>query len=156
MVISARNTPELCSFRMVWIAGNDIPYRGEPLKRDDIIDHPFITYEVSSLNYVRMMEYLNVTEADEIIIHYSNSIGTTLHLVEAGFGISVIPAVLVQQEVAAKKIQILDVRPEFPSTQYAAIYLDNQSSRLAPLIASIASEVAVQFCNSHDPSIAYR
>lgn len=151
-----RRTVELCSFRMVWIAGNDLPYGGEPLKRDDIIDYPFITYEVSSLNYVRMMECLDVTEADELVIHYSNSIGTTLHLVEAGFGISVIPVVLVQQEVTAKKIQILDVRPEFPSTQYAAIYLDNQSSRLAPLIASIASEVAVKFCDSHDPSIAYR
>ncbi|NTJ43712.1 hypothetical protein G6L28_13990 [Agrobacterium larrymoorei] len=41
-----------------------------------------------------------------------------------------------------------------PATDYYAVYLNNPSSRLSPLIATIASDVSAQFCSLYDDALA--
>ncbi|MGH6762102.1 MAG: hypothetical protein ACRECW_11015 [Phyllobacterium sp.] len=46
------------------------------------------------------------------------------------------------------------IQPLFPATSYSAIYLEAASSRLSSLVASIAYDVAIQFCALHDNGLA--
>ena len=49
--------------------------------------------------------------------------------------------IVLQNELRNGTLRVLNVKPAFPPTSYCAYYLESPSSRLAPLIASIAYEV---------------
>jgi DNA-binding transcriptional LysR family regulator len=145
---------ELYSLGMFWIASKDFPIEDTPINAEDLLPHPIISYEIGTTNYNRMTKYMPYGSLQEAILHYSNSLATTISMVSSGIGISVLPAAVIDKEIKAGTLRVLDVRPAFPPTDYAAFYLENPGSRLAPLVASIAANVAKTFCTGHPPTIA--
>jgi DNA-binding transcriptional LysR family regulator len=145
----------LCSFGMFWIADGKFATDGGVLGKKDLADHPIISYEVGTPNHARLLEYMPRGCFEDSVIHYSNSLGTTISMVAAGVGISVLPPIVVQDELRSGAMKVLNVNPPFPSTEYCAVYLENPPSRLAPLIASIAAKAAADFCALYDRAVAY-
>lgn len=147
-------TLDLCSFGMFWIANGRLEVGDETLGKRDILHYPIISYEIGTHNYGRMVDYLPSNSFEETVVHYSNSLATTISMVSSGIGISVLPPIVIQNELRAGTLRVLNVRPEFPATDYYAVYLENPSSRLSPLIASIAYDVATRFCSLYDGALA--
>ncbi|MBB4103352.1 LysR family transcriptional regulator [Allorhizobium borbori] len=146
----------LCTFGMFWIANGEIDPGDEVMTRQDILQFPIISYEAGAHNHRRMIDYLPPNSFDETVVHYSNSLATTVSMIAAGVGISVLPPIVIQNELRAGTLRVLNVKPAFPSTDYFAIYLENPSSRLSPLVASIALDVASRFCALYDNALAAR
>ena len=103
-------------------------------------------------NHGRLVEYLSESGFERSLVHYSNSLATTVCMITAGIGIAVLPhrppertaqrhAARAERQAGLSAHQLLRLLPESPS------------SRLAPLIASIAYEVATQFCSLYDDAL---
>ena len=147
-------TVDLCTLGMFWIANNQFPVDDTPMSLNDLMMHPIISYEIGTQAHGRLVEYMPQNCFEENIVHYSNSLATTISMVSAGIGISVVPPIVIQNELRLGTLKVLNVKQSFPPTDYFAVYLENPSSRLAPLIASIASDVAADFCALYDNALA--
>ncbi|MDE1157452.1 MAG: LysR family transcriptional regulator [Neorhizobium sp.] len=145
---------DLCTLGMFWIAAKDFPTNEGPLTIADLMLHPIISYEIGTRAHKRMVDYMPQNAFEENVVHYSNSLATTISMISAGIGISVLPPIVIQNELRQGTLKVLDVKHSFPATDYFAVYLENPSSRLSPLVASIASDVAAEFCALHDDAIA--
>lgn len=145
----------LGSFEMIWVAGRDYPDDADPLTRlDRLRASPVISYEVGTQNHHRLVEYMREQGFDDAVVHYSNSLATTIGMVAAGIGLSVVPAATIRAELATGALKALDIEPRFPATGYYAVCLDTPTARLAPRIAEIAAECAARFCAEVGPGIA--
>ncbi|MBR8652033.1 LysR family transcriptional regulator [Achromobacter sp. Marseille-Q0513] len=144
---------DLCTFGMFWIAHGAMEVSEQTLGKDDLLSHPIISYEIGMYNHGRLVEYLSESGFERSLVHYSNSLATTVCMITAGIGIAVLPPIVLQNELRNGTLRVLNVKPAFPPTSYCAYYLESPSSRLAPLIASIAYEVATQFCSLYDDAL---
>ncbi|GHD19150.1 LysR family transcriptional regulator [Tianweitania populi] len=147
---------DLCTLGMFWIANQAFPNDDAPIDRSELPLHPIISYEVGTQAYTRLVDYLPPHCFDENVVHFSNSLATTISMVTAGIGISVLPPIVIQNELRLGTLKVLNVRQSFPPSDYFAVYLENPSSRLSPLIASIASNTAAQFCALYDNALAFQ
>lgn len=145
---------DLCTLGMFWIADSAFPTDEEAMSRADLLLNPIIAYEVGTQAYGRMVEYLQTNALGQGVVHYSNSLATTISMVTAGIGIAVLPPIVIQNELRLGSLKVLNVSHPFPATDYYAVYLNNPSSRLSPLIATIASDVSAQFCSLYDDALA--
>ncbi|QRM32667.1 LysR family transcriptional regulator [Microvirga sp. VF16] len=146
----------LCTFGMFWIADRRLQTHDDILTKEDLLLHPIISYAIGTHNHRRLVEYMSQRRLEECVIHYSDSLTTTISMVAAGIGISILPPIVIQDELRSGNLKVLNVNQDFPSTDYFAVYLENPSSRLSPLIASIAADVAADYCALYDNAIASR
>lgn len=161
--IRPENTPSLrsvniCTFGMFWISRTpDVAVGPEDLfSRDDLLNYPIISYENGSHNYQRIIDYFSEEHIKYATVHYSNSLTTTINMISAGVGISVIPPVVIQKELRQGELKVLNTNTMFPATSYSAIYVENSASRLITLVANIAREAGCNLCNQFSDSLAYQ
>ncbi|CEJ14366.1 Hydrogen peroxide-inducible genes activator [bacterium YEK0313] len=149
---------DLCTLGMAWVASPDLLRHdlGEVLTPEDLAGYPIISYEAGSLNDVRLVDYFAGHGAEEPVLHRSNSLATTVGMAVAGIGITVLPPVTVQRELAEGSLCLLTVTPVFPPTSYAALYLPTAGTRLAQLVAAVAVDAAAAFCRGFDDALARR
>ncbi|TRA95274.1 MULTISPECIES: LysR family transcriptional regulator [Rhizobium/Agrobacterium group] len=152
--VSLYRITELCNFGMFWIAKGKFKDADVAWTRSDLLMHPIISYEAGTRNHRRLIEYLPENSFEDNVIHYSNSLGTTINMVAAGIGISVLPPIVIQNELRTGLLKVLNVQQTFPPTEYFAVYLANSPSRLASLVASIADDAASEFCALYDNALA--
>lgn len=133
---------DVCSLSMNWIASANYPIGSEKMDADELLHHPIISYEMGSTNYVRLSKYLPYGTLKNAIIHHSNSLETTINMIDNCLGISVIPAIVILDAIKTERFRILEVHPQFPKTDYAVFFPDNSNARFVLLIASAARSVA--------------
>lgn len=145
---------DLCSFGMFWVANGGFECDEGPMAISDLSMHPIISYETGTYNHGRLFKYLSGHLIEDSIIHYSNSLSTTISMVTAGIGIAVLPPIVIQNELRSGTLRVLKVSPVFPPTNYFALFMRNPSSRLSSLVASIACDVANDFCALYSDALA--
>jgi len=133
---------DICTFGMFWISrSNQFPGGAEDmLSRDDLLGCNLISYESGSYNYQQIINYFTEERLKDATVHYSNSLTTTINMISAGVGISVIPPVVIQKELRS----------------YSAIYLESAATRLITLVANIAREAGRNFSGNFSDSLAYQ
>ncbi|WP_274630865.1 LysR family transcriptional regulator [Arvimicrobium flavum] len=152
----SRTSVSLCKFGMFWVAN---PAKieidtTEPLGKRELSEYPIISYEFGTINHRRTVEYFADTNSGETLMHYSNSLATTISMVVAGIGIAVVPPILIQNELRSGSLQVLKTKTAFPAADYFAVYGDTEASRLSSFIASLACRAADEFCSLYDDSLA--
>jgi DNA-binding transcriptional LysR family regulator len=148
----------ICTFGMFWISRTpEIAVAPEDLfSREDLLNYPIISYESGSHNYQRIIDYFSEDHIKDATVHYSNSLTTTINMISAGVGISVIPPVVIQKELRQGELKVLNTNALFPATSYSAMYLDVSATRLITLVATIAREAGRNLCNQFSDSLAYQ
>ncbi len=144
-----RREAPLWTLGMYWVAQTGIFPSGAKLGIQDLISQPIISYEKSSLNGQRILDYLGAASQEEYVIHYSNSLATTINLVEAGVGISVLPLIAVQEQLRDGTLTALDVQPRFPSTDYYILWLQASNSQMHRLVAEVACNTAKEIASEY-------
>ena len=142
---------------MFWIADGKFATDGGVLGKKDLADHPIISYEVRNAQpCAALLEYMPRGCFEDSVVHYSNSLGTTISMVAAGVGISVLPPIVIQDELRSGVMKVLNVNPTFSIDRiFRGLSGKLLPSRLAPLIASIAAKAAADFCALYDRAVAY-
>lgn len=148
----------ICTFGMFWISRTpEIAVGAEDLfSREDLLNYPIISYESGSHNYQRIIDYFSEDHIKDATVHYSNSLTTTINMIAAGVGISVIPPVVIQKELRLGELKVLNTNAMFPATSYSAMYLEASATRLITLVATIAREAGRDLCNQFSDSLAYQ
>lgn len=131
-------------------------HSGLPVTPAEIATHPLIAYEPGSINHARLLAWLGKRHADDLVVHYSNSLGTTINLTQAGMGVAVLPPVVIQRELRDGSLRALDVAQPFPSTAYSAVFEASSDLTLAAQVARIARDEAALFCERFDPAVAFQ
>lgn len=139
----------LWNLGMYWVARTGVFPSGEQLGIRDIVSQPIISYARGTLNHDRLLEYLGEEAAADCEMHYSNSLATTINLVEAGIGIAVLPPVVVQDQLRSGTLSVLDVRPVFPQTPYHIMWQRSSSSGIPLLVSEIARGIAREIAGEY-------
>ncbi|CAO3427583.1 LysR family transcriptional regulator [Azospirillum endophyticum] len=147
---------ELCQLGMFWIVDpRNLTHKPtDHIRIDDLLKYTIISYEAGTYNHQRMIEYFSASSPESFISHYSNSLATTISMISAGIGISVLPPVCIQRELREGTLGVLPVHPGFPATKYSIIHLDRDEPKTARLATKIACEEAMKFCSLFDDSLA--
>ncbi|MFT3691141.1 LysR family transcriptional regulator [Paenirhodobacter sp.] len=145
----ARQSVPFWTLGMYWVARTGMFPAGARLHPADLLSCPVIAYERGSLNHQRIEDYFGEIFHGEGIAHYSNSLGTTINLIEAGIGVSVLPPIVVQEQLRTGRLTVLDVQPVFPPTAYHVIWLRNSVSRMPQLIAEVTRRSAAEVAKDY-------
>ena len=143
---------ELINLASVWVASPDFELPEGQIDVAALTKFPILSFPSDSKPYESMRGYFRRDIFKGIAISTSNSVTTILSLVTNGMGIAALPAVLVQEQLAAKKLRSIDVVQHFPPLLFHVSYFDAPELMLPPIIANMACEVAAKYCkgqNSH-------
>lgn len=127
---------------MYWLSRPGLLEAEGPLVPSDLLAVPIISTEIGSSNHMRMMDYLGVQASDATTFHYSNSYSSTANLVEAGIGISVLPPVMVQDQLRAGRLVALDLHPRYPVMKYYILRQKNPAAPMSRLFVRAARQAA--------------
>ncbi|WP_075656985.1 LysR family transcriptional regulator [Pseudochrobactrum sp. B5] len=148
----------ICTFGMFWISRTpDVLISPEDLfSREDLLNYPIISYERGAHNHQQIINYFSEDRIKDATVHYSNSLTTTINMISAGVGISVLPPVVIQKELRQGELKVLNTNTMFPATNYSAMYLEASATRLITLVATIAREAGRNLCNQYSDNLAYQ
>lgn len=144
----------LCRFGMVWVAAANYPGCEGRLGPHDLLQHPIISYEAGSQTHQRTVEYLHPF-ADDAILHHSNTLTTTISMVEGRVGIAVLPPIVIQEQLRNGRLRALNVEPRFPALEYSLIWPDPAPSALTRMVAQFARRAVAGLCDNFDDSVAW-
>jgi DNA-binding transcriptional LysR family regulator len=147
---------DLCHLGMFWIVDPKILQHdiGTTLRIEDLLAYPIISYEIGTHNHARMRNYFSDLVSDGAVVHYSNSLATTIGMIASGVGISALPPVCIQRELREGTLAVLRVDPAFPPTKYSIIRLEREDRKIVRLADEVARDVAATFCRQYDDSLA--
>ncbi|MCO6390856.1 LysR family transcriptional regulator [Aliihoeflea aestuarii] len=136
---------ELCRYRCSWVASPVYGLGGRPVTIRELAAHPIISFPAGSKPHAWLARLLLAAGAETPLVFESNSLATKVRLARDGIGVAALPTVLIEEEAAAKGLEILDVTPDFPPLLVHASYVDDGHSILPGSIAMMAVEVAANY-----------
>ena len=143
----------LCRFGMFWIAAADYPGCAGRLTAADLVHQPIISYDPASPTHTRIIDYLGPL-AEDAVLHHSNSLTTSIGMVEGRIGISVLPPIAIQDQLRDGRLRVLEVDRPFPVAEYFVIWPDPSPSVLPRMIARTAQRTLAEFCAGFSNSLA--
>jgi DNA-binding transcriptional LysR family regulator len=110
-----------------------------PVTRHDLARFPIITFPRKTRPYEAVREVFDRPDLPPIRLHASASLATVIHMAIEGLGIAVIPAAIVESEIANGHLQLLDTN--LPLT-FTASWLASPDIAAVERVADLAQQVA--------------
>lgn len=146
----------LCAFSMTFVASPRLGLELVDALPEELAQHPIIGYPPGTRSQLRIDRYFENCGVHPQIIHVSHAVPTNLQLAISGIGIAVVPEAIVQREIASGELVPITLKRPFVSVNYQAVFLRDQGQGLARAVASLARDVAANYCESVDKRIAWR
>lgn len=134
----------LCDYALQFVAARDLDVGPQPLSRTDLIKYPVITYPKSTAPYAHLREALIVPDVGSPRIFSNSSLSTIIRMTQDHIGLSVIPPVVVDKEIAAGQLKIVATRIDLPVLHYTASYPLAMNGGLAAPLAALAAQIAAR------------
>jgi len=136
-------------FRMPlkWVASPTLVGDRIALSIQELAEYPILSFSPGSLPHRQVLELLLPAKARQSI-YCGSSMSTMMRLVEDGFAIAALPAVLLQSKINTGSLVSLNIKPKLPDLDVKIAYMDNQRSSLIAAIAETAQNVALEFCQN--------
>lgn len=106
-----------------WFSAADSPLAGRSLRPDDLADTTIIVNPPPSASYERVVTWFRAAGLLPRSIGTCDSLSTTIDLVRAGVGISVMPLWMANERLRAGEIIALKTSPGFGPTHLYATYM---------------------------------
>lgn len=121
-----------------WMASPKLGISDKVLSPKDIQQWPLLTLAPDSISYKQLDRWFEENNAP--IYHWDvcNSLGVLAALAAAGFGVSYLPRGYYVNEIASKKLKVLNVRPAPPGLEYFVVF----EKRLAPPVSHVIASLA--------------
>jgi len=146
----------LCSFSMTCVASPRLGLELIDALPEELAQHPIIGYPPGTRSQLRIDDYFRNCGVRPQIIHVSHAVPTNLQLAVSGIGIAVVPDAIVQREIASGELVPIQLKRPFVSVNYQAVFLRDEGQGLARAVASLARDVAGNYCESVDKRIAWQ
>ncbi len=136
----------LCDYPISFVASPALGLGNEPVSAQEIARFPIITFPRKTQPYESVRSLLNRADLPPIRLHASASLATVIHMAIEGLGIAVIPAAIVENELANGRLQELRTDLNIPPLTFTASWLASPEmvavERVAELAAKIANKAA--------------
>ncbi len=131
----------LGSVPFTWMAGKEFPARERPLVAADFSDLRILSLGENSVHFETVSSWLaesGSTQRPDLC----NSMTVLAMLTAAGVGVSLLPPMCYESELASGKLKILASQPEPPRIPFSVVYKSRKLTALQSAISEIAVEVS--------------
>lgn len=130
----------LGSVEFAWMASPSLGVPRGKAQARDLHRWPLLTLSRASNLHALLGVWFDKNAASFHRVDTCNSIGVIAALTIAGLGVSFLPRAQFAADIAAKRLQVLDITPRLPALEYCAVYETRQTQPLSRTIADLARE----------------
>lgn len=131
----------LGSVQFGWMAGRDFPSRRGPLVAADFSELRILSLGENSVHFETVSSWLaesGSTQRPDLC----NSMTVLAMLTAAGVGVSLLPPMCYEKELAAGELKLLDSDPAPPRIPFSVVFKSRKTTALQTAIADIAVEIS--------------
>ncbi|MCS3447890.1 MULTISPECIES: LysR family transcriptional regulator [Bradyrhizobium] len=132
----------LCDYPIGFLASPALGLGDGPVARQDLARFPIITFPRKTQPYETVRALFNAPDLPPIRLHASTSLATVIHMANEGLGIAVIPAAIVENELADGRLQLLDTDLKLPPLTFTASWLASPDAVAIERVANLARQIA--------------
>lgn len=132
----------LCDYPVSFLASPSLGVGKGPLLLRDLATYPIITFARKTQPYEVVRSLFNQPDLPSIRLHASASLATVIHMAIEGLGIAVIPAAIVENELADGRLQLIDTNVSIPPLSFAASWLASPDAIAIERVADLAGQIA--------------
>jgi DNA-binding transcriptional LysR family regulator len=132
----------LCDYEISFLASPLLGLGKGPLTRRDLAKYPMITFPRKTRPYEAVRAVFDRPDLPPIRLHASASLATVIHMAIEGLGIAVIPAAIVENELAGGRLQLLDTDVKLPPLTFSASWLSSPDTVAIERVAGLARQIA--------------
>ena len=132
----------LCDYPVNFLASPMLGLGDAPVSAEEIAKFPIITFPRKTQPYERVRALFNRPDLPPIRLHASASIATVIHMAIEGLGVAVIPAAIVENELADGRLQELKTNLRMPPLTFTASWLASPEMIAIERVAELAAETA--------------
>jgi DNA-binding transcriptional LysR family regulator len=132
----------LCDYPVGILASPSLGLGGTTLKVQDLAKFPIITFPRKSQPYEVVRSLFNRPGLSPIRLHASASLATVIHMAVEGLGIAVIPASIVENELADGRLQLLSTDLKIPPLTFSASWLESPDMLAVERVVDLAAKIA--------------
>src|ERR1700747_2220170 len=132
----------LCDYPVGVLASPSLGLGNGALKIQDLAKFPIITFPRKSQPYEIVRSLFNRPDLPPIRLHASASLATVIHMAVEGLGIAVIPAAIVENELAQGRLQELKTDFMIQPLTFCAAWLASPEEIAVERVANLAGQIA--------------
>jgi len=132
----------LCDYPISFLASPALGLGAGPVARQDLARFPIITFPRKTQPYETVRALFNRPDLPPIRLHASTSLATVIHMANEGLGVAVIPAAIVENELADGRLQLLDTDLKLPPLTFTASWLASPDAVAIERVANLAGQIA--------------
>lgn len=143
---AASGVTELGKFPYVWVAEKGIASEiSEKPSLKDLIPHSILTHARHTQAVMELAEYAKARSLSTTRFVPSNSLASCVQMAADGMGVAMLPSALVEKEVCAERLVILDVDWTPTPLRFAARFQAEKVASYIAKAAEIAADVVAEF-----------
>lgn len=132
----------LSSYPMAWVASPELSVGPEPVPLDVLARWPIITYPRNTRPYIAIREMMTRSDMPNLRMYGNASLSTIVRMTLDKIGISAIPPVVIQRELAEKRLRLLRAEQQLPDLSFTATFPVKPDSYMAEAVAEVARDLA--------------
>ena len=133
----------LSSYPLAWVASPDLNMGPEPVPLDVLARWPIITYPRNTRPYITIREMMTRSDMPNLRMYGNASLSTIVRMTLDRIGISAIPPVVIQRELAERRLRLVRAEQKLPDLSFTATYPVKPDSYMAEAVAEIARDLAL-------------
>jgi DNA-binding transcriptional LysR family regulator len=110
--------------------------------RHELAKFPMITFPRKTQPYEAVRAVFDRPDLPPIRLHASASLATVIHMAIEGLGVAVIPAAIVENELADGRLQLLDTDVKMAPLTFTASWLASPDAVAVERVADLARQIA--------------
>ncbi|MEH2481986.1 DNA-binding transcriptional LysR family regulator [Nitrobacteraceae bacterium AZCC 2146] len=132
----------LCDYPVGFLASPSLKLGDGPLSVHDLAKFPIITFSRKTRPYEIVRSLFNRPDLPPIRLHASASMSTVIHMAIEGLGIALIPTAIIENELAAGRLQLLSTDLKISPLTFSASWLASPDTVAIELVADLATKLA--------------
>jgi DNA-binding transcriptional LysR family regulator len=133
----------LSSYPLAWVASPDLDMGPEPVPLDVLARWPIITYPRNTRPYITIREMMTRSDMPNLRMYGNASLSTIVRMTLDRIGISAIPPVVIQRELAERRLRLVRAEQKLPDLGFTATWPVKPDSYMAEAVAEIARDLAL-------------
>lgn len=132
------------SYPLGWVASPSLPLPEEPVSLRDLAAWPIITFSRTTQPYGVIREMFSAIGL-QVRMFGNSSLASVVRMAVDAVGVSVIPTVIVQRELAEGRLRLIRSQAPLPGMTFCAAHSATAENHMASVVADLAAEVAANY-----------
>jgi DNA-binding transcriptional LysR family regulator len=132
----------LCDYPVSCVTSPSLGLGNGPFSIQELAKFPIITFARKTQPYETVRSLFNRPDLPPIRLHASASLATVIHMAIEGLGIAVIPAAIVENDLAEGRLQELKTDFKIQPLTFCAAWLASPEEIAVERVANLAGQIA--------------